>query len=266
MGQPSAKGTYKPVVSTFKKVDGSAMTIKDLTPSATAGTLGYSTFYVIPWNGGNPMKVKDDTWIQDNYASKVTAWANKDVHFYYFPTDKKWYLTDDYRSRTCDMSDYPLSQVQGVTMYVGNLANGATLTFSGEVEKEDIPAVGAKGTYNMTGNIAPVDLTIKDFIPSCTAGTLGYSTFYVIPWNGGNPMKVKDDAWIQEKYASKVTAWANKDVHLYYFPTDKKWYLTDDYRSRTCDMSDYPIKAGQGFTLYVGNLANGAQLLLPSAL
>ena len=89
----------------------------------------------------------------------------------------------------------------------------------------------------------------------------------------GNPMKVKDNAWIAANQPGAVEDYGDKEVIFVYLPATKtasaKWLLSADKGStlRKYDMSGFVFEAGDGFCISVGSgLKSGATFTLPNAL
>ena len=283
-GKEYATAAYKDVVNMFVNVDGTPAKLSQFTFTSLSSTkLNPNNFQIILTGAdGNPMKVKDNAWIAENQPGAVEDYGDKEVIFVYLPATKtasaKWLLSADKGStlRKYDMSDYPFAKGEGFTVNVTSaLKSGVSTQFSGQVVDEDYPFEVPTDTYMNSGNIAPKAFTLGDFIASSLSSTkINPNNFQIIlTGTDGNPMKVKNCAWIAENQPGAVEDYGEKEVIFVYLPATKtasaKWLLSADKGStlRKYDMSGFVFEAGDGFCISVGSgLKSGATFTLPNAL
>ena len=274
---------YQGQVATFVTINGEDALLGDLVPESNDATVLKETNFSIQFVGadGNQMKVADMVNIQEmeNGDAIIAKYGTKTALFRYVPgtPSGKWYLEADKssRDRKYPMNAMKIKNGQGYTVYAGNvLAAGAKLTYSGQVLDADLPFQVGSDTYIGTGNIAPADMLLGDFLPASNDATVLKETNFSIQFVGadGNQMKVKDMANIQEMDNGEaiITKYGEKTALFRYVPgTTPHWYLEADKssRDRKFPMESMKIKAGQAFTAYAGNvLASGATLTLPNAI
>ena len=256
------KGTYSLAGETFCNVGGDTNTLKSIAANSSKGTFRSGNFYISFFNVlGDPSIVSDDETMKVFNPTAYEQWGEKDLKFW---TDKEhWYLTAD-TGKTIVMDDYPIAPGRGFNVYVGSLGDlGVDVTYSGQVEAKDITLNLAKGTYNLSANVSPVEIKFKDLTIEA-AGTLRAGNFYIAFFNSlGDPGVVSDDETMQTFSPDAYSQWGDRDLRFW---TDKEhWYLTAD-TGKTIQMDNYPIASGRGFSIYVGSVNGGVKVSIPSAL
>jgi len=268
MGKEVGPKKYVAAAPTFNTVSGETLKIKDLVPSGE-GDFDGATFYVITWAAnGSPMKAKNDPWIKANCPDLIDEYGNKDVHLSYDAETGKWWFGNDFDDKNWELTEYEIPAGVGYTYYASSdFEDGLTVTCSGAVATEDVPVEVGSREYIRSGNIAPKDIKVSDLLPE-GEGDFDGSTFYVITWDtNGSPMKAKNDPWIKANCPDLIDEYGNKDVHLSYDATTKKWWFGNDFDDKNWELTDYPLAAGQGFSFYASSdFEDGLTVTLPSAL
>ena len=283
------------VTTTFLKIGTSGKTLSDYTPvSARYPTQPYrfsaSNFYLTFLDKyGAQRLVKNDEEIIRLHPAAATDPDLKDravVICYLYNRDGDasktgWFLTADVAAETYKyrLDNYRLQQGDGFMMYADSYHNhasdptkkGVTLTFSGEVDKEDQPFNAFDGNM-LTGNMTPATLTLGSLTPvSARYPTQPYrfsaSNFYLtfIDKYGAQRL-VKNDPEIVRLYPAAATDPDLKDravviCYLYNRDGDMNktgWFLTADVAAETFKykLDNYEVKAGEGFMMYADSYHN----------
>ena len=209
----------------------------------------------------------------------LDAHGGDGMEFCYVADEDAWYLSSDGwpTDREYDMSDFPIPY--GIGMYLtadGGLIGGACVQFSGVVAPESTDSANCPaGGYHLTGNVAPADMTIGDFIP-VKDGTveISFANFFVQLTNtNGETEEVCEENMkgiiSEDDMPDFLDAHEGDGMEFCYVAADEAWYLSSDGwpTDREYDMTGYPIKAGRGMYLTAdGGLTGGAHLVLPSAI
>ena len=145
------------------------------------------------------------------------------------------------------------------TMFIVQAANGAAITYNGQVLDQNYSFSIIEGEYNMLGNATPVDLTLGDFIANRGFG-FGSGNVMTLTANGGRTDKMY--TYLTEEEAEEygieglLPGWYD-----YNFVNDE-WSWETPIPAEKCGNS-LPIPAGYGFIVQA---ATGAVLELPKAL
>ena len=178
MDKTVGSGLYKGQIATFVTVDGSDAKLGDLTPVAInpEEAVDHTNFQIqFVGSDGAQMTVANCPMIaaMDNGEAIIAKYGAKVVMLRYVPakdgTPAQWYLEADKdakRARLYEMSAMKIPCGQGYTVQAGDaLSGGAKLTYSGQVLDKDFPVSVGSGVYMSSGNIAPRDMKLGDFVP-----------------------------------------------------------------------------------------------------
>jgi hypothetical protein len=145
------------------------------------------------------------------------------------------------------------------TMFIVQAADGAQITYNGQVLSENYSFAINEGEYNMLGNATPVDLTLGDFTTNLEFG-FGSGNVMTLTPNGGRTGSVYTylTAEEAEEYGIEglLPGWYD------YNYVNDEWSWQEPIPEEKCGNS-LPIPAGYGFVVQA---ADGAVLELPKAL
>ena len=266
-------------VSTFAKVDGSAITLKDL--KVIGGTMSQNLLQFLE-NDGRTKKYTytDEQWaeIDDYYSGEVDRTVSA-VFFYVGQTEAEkfhltpgWYAQDDYDCvvNLSEIEDFDVSFGNGFFFQPNNAQ--AQLQFSGEVVKGDSTLdIPVNGGSSLTGNCSPVDFDLGHF--SVAGGTMSQNLLQFLE-NDARTQKYTytDEQWaeIDDYYSGEVDRTVSA-VLFYLGPTEAAkfhltpgWYAQDDYDCVVNLSTCFTVKSGEGF-FYQPNVA-AAKLVIPGAI
>ena len=261
-----------------------AVALNDITPVSVKGNpFNSGNFYLIPvgTDQGNPMLIGECDWLwDDEELNKLEGWedflmANEDQDIGFCYVGGKWYLTTDVELKY-EVGRYEFAAGFGFIVSVGTAhKGGVNLTYSGSVADEDFPVeIGCYETA-LSGNFAPTEMALSEFVPTSIKGNpFNSGNFYLIPigTDQGNPMLIGECDWLwDDEELNKLEGWEDflmenegQDIGLCY--VNNKWYLTTDVELKY-EVSRFPFKAGEGFIVSVGTAhKGGVEILLPNAL
>ena len=269
------KDGYCAVVPTFDKVDGSVLTLNDITPvkgGTKEITKALFALQLLDESGETAPISKEaleglipadkiDAFIEDNDGASL--------NFCY--DEGTWYLKCD-----TDM-DYPMNAFKiplgtGLLMSTtSKMTGGAKLLFSGVVvpEETESPLCG-KDEYRFTGNIAPADMKLGEFYP-IPGGTKAITkALFSLQFldNSGETAPISVEALTGVIPADKIEKFVedNDGASMNFCYDEGTWYLKCDSNGEY-PMNNLVIKAGQGLLLSTtSKMTGGAKLVIPSAL
>ena len=271
------------MVCTFQKVDGTGMVLSDF------------AFDEVQSQGANKIIFSNPNGAQLKVPQTADPTKMDAVEFYYvhpgWCTDTRsewipgwyWAKKDGVSANAAQFKlgsssslwagDYPVPYGTQIGVYRTS-NNSATLTFNGAVAPADqeIVATEAKGRF-WTGNVMPVDYTLKDF------------SFTEIQSQGANKIIFSNPNGAQLKVPQTADPTKMDAVEFYYvhpgWCTDTRsewipgwyWVKKDGVSANAAQFKlgsssslwagDYPIPAGQGFGIYRTS-NNPATLKVPS--
>ena len=169
-----------------------------------------------------------------------------------FGCDPGWYTADSIDNWDPVSADNTIVPF-GSGVQIGSDC-GATITFAGEVvaEKTDLEVVDSNaGGYTWTGNVSPIDLTLKDFAITPPEGGL---------WSYGSIVLTTFNAEGQ----NEGIYYYLDDITCVDFGCDPGWYTAESIDNwDPVSAGDVVIKAGEMFQ--IGSDC-GATITIPSAL
>lgn len=240
------------IVNTFKPVGSESATMKlsDIVPTGT--TIGGTILSLLD-DGGATAMVSDVEDLGEVYAEFYYLDAASAATYKLTPG---WYLSEDSDFAYCQ-NDREIRLGQGYM--VDNQDGDVSLTFSGEVNKEDIP-LDIIDNFNFTGNATPSIAKLGDYVPTGT--TIG-GTILALLDDGGATAMVTDvedlgDVYAEFYYLDPTSAAT--------FRLTPGWYLSDDSDFAYCQ-NDREIAPGAGFMIdnQDGEIALSIPTALPSA-
>ena len=182
------------------------------------------------------------TFTSDGKAGPVYIYVNDPEMLEAFEADEGWYLVADDELADCKNS----TALPFATGFLAKSSRtGSELTYAGEVKPTavEIPI----GSFTLTGNCSPADLTLASITPN--------ATFIAAP---GTLQTFTSDG-----KAGPVYIYVNDPEMLEAFEASEGWYLVADDELTDCKNST-PIVSGSGFLSKASR--TGATLSVPSAL
>ena len=216
-------GAFNLTLDTFINANGGTGVLGDIKPNAafiSAGTI--------------------QTFTSAGKAGPVYLYINDPELMEIFEAEEGWYLLTDDEMTDCKNSQ-PIPFSTGFLSK--STAAGSTLTYAGEVKgtATEIPV----GSFTLTGNCSPKDLTLGDFKPNAafiSAGTIQTFT------SAGK--------------AGPVYLYINDPELMEIFEAPEGWYLLTDDEMTDCKNS---VAIGAGDSFLAKSTAAGSTLELPSA-
>ena len=275
-GKPLKNGDFTWSTGTFVDVGktGDKMVLKDVKLVRTEGDMscGAVYLYLLGANGAN-MKITDETSPFKGleatfvYLDEVEAeeWQAEEGYEY---VTAGWYHETD-QEYVHPMDNYPIAY--GLGYAVKSIAEDYVIQWAGQVEIDaNMPVISLKnGDFTWTGNAAPTNLKLKDFVLTRTEGDMscGAVYLYFLGTNGAN-MKITDEespfkgfeatfVYLDEVEAEE---WQAEEGYEY---VTAGWYHETD-QEYVHPMNNYPVDAALGFA--VKSIAEGYQFQLPGAL
>ena len=271
---------------TFAKVDGTTLTLKDLTlvggtnpstgkPIALTRANNNIKFF---GSDGNMQLIKNDTTLEAFNKTAFDAYKSDtdELQFVYVDAQKHWFLYQD-SGYTYPMDDYPLEAGRGYLLFANNaLGYGAKMTDSGSVRDEKVEVNIGRNSRTMAGNIAPCDMKLKEF--TLTSG-LNPSTGKPIAFTrannnikffgaDGNMQLLKNETDLETfcKEAYDTFKSDTDELQFVFVEAKAHWYLYQD-SGYLYPMDEYVIKAGRGMIPFAGNaLGFGMTFTMPPAI
>ena len=218
-------GSFNLTLDTFVNTDGSECVLGNFKPNASfitaAGTI--------------------QTFTAAGQAGPVYLYINDPELMEIFEAPEGWYLLTDDEMTDCKNSE-------SVPFTKGFLSKcsgaGSALTYAGEVKNSatEIPV----GSFTLTGNCSPTDLTLGDFKPNASfitaAGTI--------------------QTFTAAGQAGPVYLYINDPELMEIFEAPEGWYLLTDDEMTDCKNS-VAISAGDAFL--AKSSGSGSTLEIPSA-
>ena len=218
-------GSFNLTLDTFIDAKGGTGVLGDLKPNAAfiaaAGTL--------------------QTFTAAGKAGPVYLYINDPELMEIFEAPEGWYITTDDEMTTPKNSE-PLPFTMGFVSKSSGA--GSALTYAGEVKgtATEIPV----GTFTLTGNCSPKDLTLGDFTPNAAfiaaAGTV--------------------QTFTAAGKAGPVYLYSNDPELMEIFEAPEGWYITTDDEMTDCKNA-VPLSAGDAFV--AKSSGSGSTLSIPSA-
>ena len=216
-------GSFNLTLGTFIKTNGGTGVLGDIKPNAAFISVGTLQTFTSAGKAG-PLYV----YINDPEMMEV------------FEAEEGWYLFGDDEMTDCKNSE-PIPFTQG--FLAKSSAANSTLTYAGEVKgtATEIPV----GSFTLTGNCSPKDLTLGNFKPNAAFVSVGTLQTFTSAGKAG-PLYV----------------YINDPEMMEVFEAPEGWYLFGDDEMTDCKNS-VPVNAGDAFL--AKSTASGSTREIPSA-
>lgn len=272
-------GGFTAGVSTFDKVDGSKITLKDL--KVEGGTYTDNIIQFLKNNGSTDTYTYTDgefAAITDYYGDEIPQTVKK-MLFYINEKDAPgmectpgWYMKADYDC-IVNMSEKEDFEVKfGNGFFFQPNKSGVALQYAGEVVQGDSELeLPVNGGFTLTGNCSPVDFDLSNF--SVSGGTYTDNIIQFLKNNGSTDSYTYTDAEyedIKDYYGNEIPQTVKKML----FYINKKdapgmectpgWYMKADYDCIVNVSTKFSVKSGEGFFFQPNK--TGVKLVIPSAL
>lgn len=218
-------GSFNLTLDTFINAAGGTGVLGDIKPNAAfiaaAGTL--------------------QTFTAAGKAGPVYLYINDPELMEIFEAEEGWYITTDDEMTACKNAE-PLPFTMGFVSKSSGA--GSALTYAGEVKgtTTEIPV----GSFTLTGNCSPKDLTLGDFTPNAAfiaaAGTV--------------------QTFTASGKAGPVYLYINDPELMEIFEAPEGWYITTDDEMTDCKNA-VSLSAGDAFVAKASG--SGSTLSIPSA-